>query len=126
MFNGNNQLDFLGGFPDIATHFVFFALIYGEVQEQPVDDGDERDKWDHLNALALAKLKFYVLTGVHSIIWKGKALTANQYYQFLYAMFLAGTCGPDKLWRRHGTTVIEVQGNNYWIGGGDLMEYWQK
>ena len=31
--------------------------------------------------------------------------------------FLAGTCFPDKLWRWHGTAVIKVLGNSYWIGG---------
>ena len=76
-FNADNRLDFLGGFPDVAAHFGFSGLIYGDVQVRPEDNGEERDEWERLNALALAKLKFYVSTGVHSIIWKGETLTAN-------------------------------------------------
>ena len=59
-FNGENRLDFLGGFPDITAHFGFTALIYGEIYARPEDDGDKKAKWDRFNALALAKLKLYV------------------------------------------------------------------
>ena len=69
--------------------FGFSALLYGDIQERP-ENGDEPDKWECLNALVLDKLKFYVLTGVHRIIWKGKTLMATQYYKHLHDMFLAG------------------------------------
>ena len=116
-FNGDNRLDFLGGFPDVAAHFGFTALIYGEIQARPGDDGEEKDEWDRLNSLALAKLKFYVSTGVHSIVWKGETLTAHQYYQRLYDMFLAGDMRSRQ--------TLEAAWNNCYRGAGEmLMDWW--
>ena len=51
-FNGDNRLDFLGGFLDVAAHFGFTALIYGDIQDRPGDDGEERDEWDRLLKLS--------------------------------------------------------------------------
>ena len=79
-FDGDSILEFLGGLPDVAAHFGFSGLIYGDVQARPENNGEKRDEWERLNALALAKLHFYVLVGVHSIIWKGEMLTADTYY----------------------------------------------
>ena len=115
-FNGDNRLDFLGGFPDVAAHFGFTALIYGDIQPRPQDDGEEKDEWDRLNALALAKLKFYVSTGVHSIIWKGEDLTANQYYHRLHTTFLAGDMRSRQ--------TLEAAWNNCYRGAGELLLDW--
>ena len=80
-FDGDNRLDFLGGFPDVMAHFGFSRLIYeDEPYERPEEDGPERNEWDRMNAVALAKLKHYVMPGVHTFVWKGESLTAREYY----------------------------------------------
>ena len=90
-FDGDNRLDFLGGFPDIAAHFGFSRLLYDDAPyNRPDEDGPERNEWDKMNAVALAKLKHYVTPGVHAIVWKGEQLTAREYYDRLNDMFLAG------------------------------------
>ena len=65
-------------------------------------------------SLALAKLKFYVSTGVHSIIWKGTLdiITTNQYYQRLYG---------DMCSRQ----TLEAAWNNCYRGAVEfLMDWW--
>ena len=64
----------------------------------------------------MVKLKFNVSTGVHSIIWKGETLTANQYYQRLYDMFLAG----DMCSRQ----TLEAAWNNCYRGAGESLKDW--
>ena len=69
VFNGDNRLEFLGGFPDVAAHFGFTQLLYGDpVLHRPDDAGEEQEEWDRLNALAFAKLKYYVSPGVHAVV----------------------------------------------------------
>ena len=45
-------------------------------------------EWDRLNALALGKLKFYLTDTIYKIVWKGDKLTALEFYERLFGMFL--------------------------------------
>ena len=70
------------GFPEVAAHFGFTELIYGEppltrldTAEEGVELADVQD-WDRLNALALSKRKFYLTDDIYKIVWKGHTLTA--------------------------------------------------
>ena len=61
-FDGDNRLQFLSGFPEVASHFGFRALIYGNpplARPQLADDDSNLAdvmEWDRLNALALGLL----------------------------------------------------------------------
>ena len=101
MFNGDNRLEFLGCFPDVAAHFGFTHHLYGDpVMHRPDDAGEEQEEWDRLNALAFAKLKYYVSPGVHAVVWKGQRLTAFQYFERLQTLFLNGDM--------HSRTTLEA------------------
>ena len=95
-FDGDNQLQFLSGFPEAASHFGFRALIYGNpplVRPRLADDDSNLAdvmEWDRLNALALGKLKYYLHEHIYNIIWKGDTLTALEFYNRLHRMFLRG------------------------------------
>ena len=71
-------------FPKVAAHFGFTHIIYGDEPLAPPIEPEEQPEWDRLNSIALAKLKYYVTSGVHSIVWKGQNLTALQYYNAYY------------------------------------------
>ena len=43
IFDGDNRLDFLQGFPDVAAHFGFTELIDREVPMARPDDGGDGD-----------------------------------------------------------------------------------
>ena len=79
-FDGDNRLQFLSGFPEVASHFGFRALIYGNPPlarpRLADDDSNLADvmEWDRLNALALGKLKYYLHEHIYNIIWKGDTL----------------------------------------------------
>ena len=96
-FNGDNHLQFLSCFSEVAAHFGFTALLYNNLPlAMPVlaDDVEylvDVQEWDRLNALALGKLKYYLHESVFNIVWKGENLTALQFYLRLYHMFLQGT-----------------------------------
>jgi hypothetical protein len=76
-FDGDNRLEFLSGFPDVAAHFGFSPLIYGEEPlPRPDDAGPEQTEWDRLNELAKSKLRFYITKGVYNVVWMGENLTA--------------------------------------------------
>ena len=109
-FNGDNRLEFLQGFPDVAAHFGFTELINREhPQDRPGDGADGDAEWDRLNSLALSKLKFYVTPTVHSIVWKGDNLTAAEYYQRLWDLFLEGdVIGPSRHLTMLGTAVTSA------------------
>ena len=115
-FDGDNHLEFLQGFPDVAAHFSFTELINREhPQDRPGDGADGDAEWDRLNSLALSKLKFYVTPTVHSIVWKGDNLTAAEYYQRLWDLFLGGDVRTiqtlDNAWhschKRSNETLIQ-------------------
>ena len=92
-FNGDNRLQFLSGFPEIAAHFGFTRLIYPPPLARPDEDSAnpaDVQEWDRLNALALGKLKFYLTETIYKIVWKGETLTAVQFYDRLFGMFLLG------------------------------------
>ena len=95
-FDGDNRLQFLSGFPEVASHFGFRALIYGNPPlarpRLADDDSNLADvmEWDRLNALALGKLKYYLHEHIYNIIWKGDTLTALEFYNRLHRMFLRG------------------------------------
>ena len=57
--------------------------------EDSADPADVQE-WDRLNALALGKLKFYLTETIYKIVWKGETLTALQFYERLFGMFLLG------------------------------------
>ena len=40
-FNGDNRLEFLSGFPEVAAHFGFTELIYGDLPMARLDIRDE-------------------------------------------------------------------------------------
>ena len=55
-FNGDNRLQFLSGFPQVAVHFGFSVLIYlgtDNGEARPEQEGVELanvHEWDRLNA----------------------------------------------------------------------------
>ena len=63
-YDGDNRLQFLSGFPEVAAHFRFTELIYGDpplARPRPGEDNHEEvHEWDQLNHLALGKLKYYL------------------------------------------------------------------
>ena len=87
-FDGDNRLDFLGGFPDIVAHFGswgFCMTMLHIIDPMRMDQkGMSGTKW---MPVALAKLKHYVTPGVHAIVCKGEQLTAREYYDRLNDMF---------------------------------------
>ena len=95
-FDGDNRLQFLSGFPEVAAHFRFSALLYDEPpMVRPIladDNANLADvmEWDRLNTLALGKLKFYLHESIYNIVWKGNNLTVAQFYARLHRMFLRG------------------------------------
>ena len=96
IFDGDNRLQFLSGFPEVAAHFGFTALIYGEppmarpdIREEGVELAEVQE-WDRLNAMALGKFKHYLHEDVYKIVWKGNKLTALEFYDRLFGLFLRG------------------------------------
>ena len=95
-FNGDNRLEFLSGFPEVAAHFGFTELIYGDppmARPNIMEEGVELagvQEWDRLNAMALGKFKHYLHADVYKIVWKGDKLTALGFYERLYGLFLTG------------------------------------
>ena len=88
-FNGDNRLEFLSGFPEVAAHFGFTELIYGDppmarpdIREEGVELAGVQE-WDRLNAMALGKFKHYLHKDVYKIVWKGDKLTALGFYERL-------------------------------------------
>ena len=63
------------------------------------------------------KVKFYVSTGIHSISWKGETLIANEYYQRLYDVFLAGDMGSRQ-------TLKAAWNNCYGSAGEQMIDWW--
>ena len=72
VFNGDNRLQFLSGFPEVAAHFGFTELIYGEPPMARPDIGEEGveitdiQEWDRFNVLALGKFKHYLHEDVYN------------------------------------------------------------
>ena len=96
IFDGDNRLQFLSGFPEVAAHFGVTALIYGEppmarpdIREEGVELAEVQE-WDRLNAMALGKFKHYLHEDVYRIVWKGNKLTALEFYDRLFGLFLRG------------------------------------
>ena len=62
-FDGDNRLQFLSSFTEVAAHFGFTALLYNQPPlARPLlneENFADVQKWDRLNALALGKLKYY-------------------------------------------------------------------
>ena len=90
-FDGDNRLQFLSSFPEIAVHFGFSMLIYPPplVRPDPDEEGVNRgdvQEWDRLNTLALGKLKYYLHESIYNIVWKGHNLTALGFFQRLYCI----------------------------------------
>ena len=86
-FGGDNRQQFLSGFPEVAAHLGFTALIY---DDPPVarSDADEEgvqladiQEWDRINAFTLCKFKFYFHKDIYKIVWKGDTLAALEFYQ---------------------------------------------
>ena len=51
--DGDNQLEFLSSVHDVAAHFGFSPLLYGEEPlPRPDNSGPEHTEWDQLNELA--------------------------------------------------------------------------
>ena len=48
-------------------------------------------EWDRLNTLALGKFKHYLHEDIYKIVWKGNKLTALEFYERLFGLFLWGT-----------------------------------
>ena len=85
-----DKMEFIRGFPGVAARFGFEGLIYDGLPRPGAGDerAEARAEWDRLNRLALEKLRFYVSVRVDQIITDGEELTARQYYQRLYRLFL--------------------------------------
>ena len=54
IFNGDNRLEFVSGFPEVAAHFGFTELIYGEpplarpdIRDEGIEVADVQE-WDRL------------------------------------------------------------------------------
>ena len=117
-FDGDNRLDFLQGFPDVAAHFGFSELIDRDRPlARPGDDGEQDVEWDRLNNLALSKLKFYVTPSVHAIIWKGERLIAAQYYSRLWVCSWGVMLRQYSPWRLHGMDVPSARTRPCWHVG---------
>ena len=97
-----NRMEFIDGFPGVASAFKVKDLIYdGVARPHNGDNLEERQAiWDQRNLLALEKLRYYVSDKVHLVVAKGnRELTAREYYQALDFMFLRTTA--------ESTTVLE-------------------
>ena len=59
-FNGDNRLQFLSGFPEVAAHFGFTELIDNDPPlARPIPNKGNHEEvyeWDRLNNLVLGKL----------------------------------------------------------------------
>ena len=123
-FDGDNRLQFLSSFPEIAAHFGFSRLIYPPPLARPDPDEEgvnpaDVQEWDRLNALELGKLKFYLTETIHKIVWKGETLTALEFYERLFVMFLLGDMrSRQMLARRHFTGLFAsyLQNRPYLVG----------
>ena len=121
-FDGDNRLQFLSSFPEIAAHFGFSRLIYPPPLARPDEDSaDPADvqEWDRLNALALGKLKFYLTETIYKIVWKGETLTALQFFERLFGMFLLGDMRSRQMLARRrftGLLASHLRNRPYLVG----------
>ena len=73
-FDGDNRLQFLSCFTEVAAHFGFTALLYNQppmARPDLAEDGSnlvDVQEWDRLNALALGKIKYYLNETVYNIV----------------------------------------------------------
>ena len=93
VFNGDNRLQFLSGFPEVAAHFGFTELIYGE---PPMARPDIRDEGVELACLLESK------NGTASMRWPLVSSSTN------YMKIFTKLCGRViNLKLTHSTGVLQ-------------------